>query len=234
MNKYDKIVVLKFLTEQIRKNLIDDATYKDLIQDLKDLGITQEEIDKAIANNGKVTKAVKQSANDVKKLSNSSQKIVEQSTETINAVSKLQTEVSKSLTNINKHINIANKKVKQQSAKFSGLGGAGVKLMPGVEHEYVHTATKGDAKSQAAKAKLDKQIDKQHRLSVTKIAGILTQSDVDGVQKQLDAMQGQELTKEYADLKNKLNKAKEVHTGSVVSAKRGTAFHKIAELLEKG
>ncbi len=234
MNKNDKIEVLKFLTEQIRKNLIDDATYKDLIQDLKDLGITQEEIDKAIANNGKVTKAVKQSANDVKKLSNSSQKIVEQSTETINAVSKLQTEVSKSLTNINKNINIANKKVKQQSAKFSGLGGAGVKLMPGVEHEYVHTATKGDAKSQAAKAKLDKQIDKQHRLSVTKIAGILTQSDVDVLQKQLDAMQGQELTKEYADLKNKLNKAKEVHTGSVVSAKRGTAFHKIAELLEKG
>lgn len=234
MNKNDKIEVLKFLTEQIRKNLIDDETYKDLIQDLKDLGITQEEIDKAIANNGKVTKAVKQSANDVKKLSNSSQKIVEQSTETINAVSKLQTEVSKSLTNINKNINIANKKVKQQSAKFSGLGGAGVKLMPGVEHEYVHTATKGDAKSQAAKAKLDKQIDKQHRLSVTKIAGILTQSDVDVLQKQLDAMQGRELTKEYADLKNKLNKAKEVHTGSVASAKRGTAFHKIAELLEKG
>lgn len=234
MNKNDKIEVLKFLTEQIRKNLIDDATYKDLIQDLKDLGITQEEIDKAIANNGKATKAVKQSANDVKKLSNSSQKIVEQSTETINAVSKLQTEVSKSLTNINKNIDIANKKVKQQSAKFSGLGGAGVKLMPGVEHEYVHTATKGDAKSQAAKAKLDKQIDKQHRLSVTKIAGILAQSDVDVLQKQLDAMQGQELTKEYADLKNKLNKAKEVHTASVASAKRGTAFHKIAELLEKG
>ena len=122
----------------------------------------------------------------------------------------------------------------KQKQKFYSLGSAGVRLIPGIDHEYEHTADPKNKKAVADKAKLDKQIDKAHRLSVTQIASILTQSDVDTLQKQLEGMKGQELTKEYAQVREKLQKAQTVKKASEASSVRGTAFHRLAELLEKG
>ena len=122
----------------------------------------------------------------------------------------------------------------KQHPKFRSLGKAGVRLMPGIEHEYEHVASKSDKLSQADKAKLDKMIDKRHRLSVTKIASILTQSDEDTLQGLLDSMKGKELTQEYKNIREKLKEAKKIHSASSASSIRGTGFHKLAETIEKG
>lgn len=127
-----------------------------------------------------------------------------------------------------------NQRATKQPPKFRSLGKAGVRLMPGIEHEYEHTASKGDKLSQADKAKLDKMIDKRHRLSVTKIASILTQSDEDTLQGLLDSMKGKELTQEYKNIRDKLKEAKKIHSASSASSIRGTGFHKLAETIEKG
>lgn len=147
---------------------------------------------------------------------------------------KLKAELEKQRQKLNQMVKQRVEAKSKQSQKFYSLGSAGVRLIPGIDHEYEHTADPKNKKAVADKAKLDKQIDKTHRLSVTQIASILTQSDVDTLQKQLEGMKGQELTKEYAQVREKLQKAQTTKKASEASSARGTAFHRLAELLEKG
>ena len=78
------------------------------------------------------------------------------------------------------------------------------------------------------------------QLSVTKIASLLTSgfpdfdAEIKDMTKQLKAMGGKELTKEYQDLSKKIKEAEKGAINLKSSQQRGTAFHKIVELLEKG
>lgn len=103
------------------------------------------------------------------------------------------------------------------------------------EHKYIHT---GDSIYTTKKIKPGTKIDlnKIRKMSVTSIAGVLTgnkfgdynEQTLKDMQKELASLEGKELTPQYKKLTEEIKKAQNI----IAAGKRGTAFHKIAELLE--
>ena len=109
------------------------------------------------------------------------------------------------------------------------------------EHKYIHTGkTKYKTKRVAPGTEVD--LNKIRKMSVTQIAGVLTgnkfgdysEEAIKAMETELKSMKGKELTGEYLDLKNKIVSAKTTAKQISDAGRRGTAFHKIAELLESG
>lgn len=109
------------------------------------------------------------------------------------------------------------------------------------EHKYIHTGkTKYKTKRVAPGTEVD--LNKIRKMSVTQIAGVLTgnkfgdysEEAIKAMETELKSMKGKELTGEYLDLKNKIVSAKTTAKQISDASRRGTAFHKIAELLESG
>mgnify|MGYP002711885932 CR=1 FL=1 len=233
-----KVEALKVLSKYIKDGIIDDAIYQAYIDAAKAYGATQKEIGDAIQSGKRAIEVAQKTSQEAVQVGKNAEKIATQSAELISSVNKTQSIVEEKLAKLSRRVkreqeNLARNEQKK-STKFRGLGRAGVRLIPGIDHEYEHTATQEDKRSQIDKAKLDKMIDKQHRLSVTKIASILTQSDEETLQRLLDSMKGKELTPEYKNIKGKLREAKKIHSASAASSVRGTGFHKLAETIEKG
>lgn len=233
-----KVEVLKELSKYIKDGIIEDAIYQAYVDAAKAYGATQKEIEDAIQNGKRAIDVAQKTSQEAVQVAKNAEKIATQSAELISSVDKTQSIVEEKLAKLSRRVkkeqeNLARSEQKKIT-RFRSLGRAGVRLIPGIDHEYEHTATQEDKRSQADKAKLDKMIDKQHRLSVTKIASILTQSDEETLQRLLDSMKGKELTVEYKNIKNKLKEAKKIHSASSASSVRGTGFHKLAETIEKG
>lgn len=103
------------------------------------------------------------------------------------------------------------------------------------EHKYIHT---GDSTYTTKKIKPGTVIDlnKIRKMSVTNIAGVLTgnkfgdynEQTLKAMQEELASLQGKEFTPEYKKLSQEIEKAKNI----IRAGKRGTAFHKIVELIE--
>ena len=103
------------------------------------------------------------------------------------------------------------------------------------EHKYVHI---GDSVYTTKKIRPGTKIDlnKIRKMSVTNIAGVLTgnkfgdynEQTLKAMQKELASLQGKELTPEYTKLSEEIKKAQNI----IRAGKRGTAFHKIVELIE--
>lgn len=238
MTNGSKVDALKELSKYIKNGIIDDAIYQAYVDAAKAYGATQKEIEDAIQSGKKAIETAQKTSHEAVQVAKSAEKIVTQSAELISSVNKTQSIVEEKLAKLSRRVkreqeNLSRSEQKK-STKFRSLGRAGVRLMPGVDHEYEHIAAQEDKRSQIDKAKLDKMIDKQHRLSVTKIASILTQSDEETLQRLLDSMKGKELTPEYKNIKGKLREAKKIHSASSASSVRGTGFHKLAETIEKG
>lgn len=109
------------------------------------------------------------------------------------------------------------------------------------EHKYIHTGkTKYKTKRVAPGTEVD--LNKIRKMSVTQIAGVLTgnkfgdysEEAIKAMETELKSMKGKELTGKYLDLKNKIVSAKTTAKQISDASRRGTAFHKIAELLESG
>lgn len=207
-----KVEVLKELSKYIKDGIIEDAIYQAYVDAAKAYGATQKEIEDAIQNGKRAIDVAQKTSQEAVQVAKNAEKIATQSAELISSVDKTQSIVEEKLAKLSRRVkkeqeNLARSEQKKIT-RFRSLGRAGVRLIPGIDHEYEHTATQEDKRSQADKAKLDKMIDKQHRLSVTKIASILTQSDEETLQRLLDSMKGKELTVEYKNIKNKLKEAK--------------------------
>lgn len=238
MTNGSKVDALKELSKYIKDGIIDDAIYQAYVDAAKAYGATQKEIEDAIQSGKKTIETAQKTSHEAVQVAKNAEKIATQSAELISSVNKTQSIVEEKLAKLSRRVkreqeNLARGEQKK-STKFRSLGRAGVRLIPGVDHEYEHTAAQEDKRSQIDKAKLDKMIDKQHRLSVTKIASILTQSDEETLQRLLNSMKGKELTPEYKNIKGKLREAKKIHSASSASSVRGTGFHKLAETIEKG
>lgn len=130
---------------------------------------------------------------------------------------------------------ISAKKNQQSGPIFEAAPSKFDKAVYEKEHKYVHT---GDSIYTTKKIKPGTKIDlnKIRRMSVTSIAGVLTgnkfgdynEQTLKAMREELASLKGKELTPEYKKLSEEIKKAQNI----ITAGKRGTAFHKIAELIE--
>lgn len=137
---------------------------------------------------------------------------------------------------INIKIKDYNEQTKQKKPVFEAVPSIFDKKIYDELHKYVHI---DDSHYTTKKIKPGTQIDlnKIRKMSATAIVGTLTgskygdynEATLKMMRSDLATMKGKELTSEYRQLSEEIKKAENI----ITAGKRGTAFHKIAELIEK-
>lgn len=244
MTNGSKVDALKELSKYIKDGIIDDAIYQAYVDAAKAYGATQKEIEDAIQSGKKAIETAQKTSHEAVQVAKNAEKIATQSAELISSVNKTQSIVEEKLAKLSRRV-----KREQENLNRKIIRGPVFEAVPSQyskeayekEHKYVHTGkTKYKTKQIIPGSEVD--LNKIRKMSVTQIAGVLTgnkfgdysEEAIKAMETELKAMKGKELTGEYLDLKNKIVSAKNAAKQIGDAARRGTAFHKIAELLESG
>ena len=237
-----KVDALKELSKYIKNGIIDDAIYQAYVDAAKAYGATQKEIEDAIQSGKKAIETAQKTSHEVVQVAKNAEKIATQSAELISSVNKTQSVVEEKLAKLSRRVKREQDNLSRKITKgpvFEAIPSQYSKEAYEKEHKYVHTGkTKYRTKQVAPGTEID--LNKIRKMSATQIAGVLTgnkfgdYSDeaIAAMEAELKAMKGQELTGKYLDLKKSISEAKKASAQIKEAGKRGTAFHKIAELLE--
>lgn len=237
-----KVDALKELSKYIKNGIIDDAIYQAYVDAAKAYGATQKEIEDAIQSGKKAIETAQKTSHEVVQVAKNAEKIATQSAELISSVNKTQSVVEEKLAKLSRRVKREQDNLSRKITKgpvFEAIPSQYSKEAYEKEHKYVHTGkTKYRTKQVAPGTEID--LNKIRKMSVTQIAGVLTgnkfgdYSDeaIAAMEAELKAMKGQELTGKYLDLKKSISESKKASAQIKEAGKRGTAFHKIAELLE--
>lgn len=244
MTNGSKVDALKELSKYIKDGIIDDAIYQAYVDAAKAYGATQKEIEDAIQSGKKAIETAQKTSHEAVQVVKNAEKIATQSAELISSVNKTQSIVEEKLAKLSRRVKREQENLNRKIIKgpvFEAVPSQYSKEAYEKEHKYVHTGkTKYKTKQIIPGTEVD--LNKIRKMSVTQIAGVLTgnkfgdysEEAIKAMETELKAMKGKELTGEYLDLKNKIVSAKNAAKQIGDAARRGTAFHKIAELLESG
>lgn len=244
MTNGSKVDALKELSKYIKDGIIDDAIYQAYVDAAKAYGATQKEIEDAIQSGKKAIETAQKTSHEAVQVAKNAEKIATQSAELISSVNKTQSIVEEKLAKLSRRVKREQENLNRKIIKgpvFEAVSSQYSKEAYEKEHKYVHTGkTKYKTKQIIPGSEVD--LNKIRKMSVTQIAGVLTgnkfgdysEEAIKAMETELKAMKGKELTGEYLDLKNKIVSAKNAAKQIGDAARRGTAFHKIAELLESG
>lgn len=244
MTNGSKVDALKELSKYIKDGIIDDVIYQAYVDAAKAYGATQKEIEDAIQSGKKAIETAQKTSHEAVQVAKNAEKIATQSAELISSVNKTQSIVEEKLAKLSRRVKREQENLNRKIIKgpvFEAVPSQYSKEAYEKEHKYVHTGkTKYKTKQIIPGSEVD--LNKIRKMSVTQIAGVLTgnkfgdysEEAIKAMETELKAMKGKELTGEYLDLKNKIVSAKNAAKQIGDAARRGTAFHKIAELLESG
>lgn len=239
-----KVDALKELSKYIKNGIIDDAVYQAYVDAAKAYGATQKEIEAAIQSGKKAIDAAQKTSQEAIQVIKNAEKIAMQSAELVSSVNKTQDIVEEKLAKLSRRVKKEQKNLAHAAEKgpvFEAIPSRYDKEAYEKKHKYLHIGeTKYKTKQIAPGTEVD--LNKIRKMSATQIAGVLTgnkfgdYSDeaIEAMEAELKTMTGKELTSEYLNLKKKIDEAKVAAKQIKEAGKRGTAFHKIAELLESG
>lgn len=244
MTNGSKVDALKELSKYIKNGIIDDAIYQAYVDAAKAYGATQKEIEDAIQSGKKAIETAQKTSHEAVQVAKSAEKIVAQSAELISSVNKTQSIVEEKLAKLSRRVKREQENLSRKITKgpvFEAVPSQYSKEAYEKEHKYIHTG-KAKYKTKRVNPGTEVDLNKIRKMSVTQIAGVLTgnkfgdysEEAIKAMETELKAMKGKELTGEYLDLKNKIVSAKKSAKQIGDAGRRGTAFHKIAELLESG
>lgn len=239
-----KVDALKALSKYIEDGVIDDAIYQAYVDAAKAYGATQKEIEGAIKSGKKTIEVAQKASREAIHVVKNAEKIAAHSAELVSSVNKTQSIVEEKLSKLSRKVKREQENLNRTEVKeplFEAVPSQYDKEAYEKSHKYIHTGkTKYKTKQIAPGTEVD--LNKIRKMSATQIAGVLTgdkfgdYSDeaIEAMEAELKAMSGKELTSEYLGLKKKISEAKVTAKQIKEAGKRGTAFHKIAELLESG